>query len=141
MQAPADQMLGRLVVQDVYSGPLPEPRTLKEYDIVMPGAAQIIIEMAQREQEHRHRLEDGINASMIRDTDAEITGRTRAQWMAFAFAIVSVCLGAWLISLDHTIAGSIFAGSCIVGIVSSFLKSGRKKPEPSVTPPAKRNGQ
>jgi uncharacterized membrane protein len=40
-----------------FSGPLPHPQALKAYDIVLPGAAERIISMAEKQQAHRLYLE------------------------------------------------------------------------------------
>src|SRR4051794_22436827 len=40
-----------------FSGPLPPPSYLREYDIILPGAASRIISMAEAEQRHRHAWE------------------------------------------------------------------------------------
>lgn len=40
-----------------YSGPIPPPESLEKYDKVVPGSAQTIIDMAVKEQEHRHDIE------------------------------------------------------------------------------------
>jgi len=40
-----------------HSGPLPDPRTIQEYENVLPGAAERIVSMGEREQKHRHRCD------------------------------------------------------------------------------------
>jgi hypothetical protein len=40
-------------------GPIPAPSILRSYDEIVPGAAERIIAMAEREQEHRHAWERG----------------------------------------------------------------------------------
>lgn len=42
-----------------YSGPLPLPQHLEHYDKVLPGAADRIVSMAEREMAHRHSREKG----------------------------------------------------------------------------------
>jgi len=37
-----------------WSGPLPPPATLKQFDEVIPGGAERILRMAEAEQAHRH---------------------------------------------------------------------------------------
>ena len=44
-------------VEQVYSGPLPHPNTLREYEVIVSGAGQRILAMAEREQAHRHRMD------------------------------------------------------------------------------------
>jgi uncharacterized membrane protein len=40
-----------------YSGPLPPPSMLRGYDAVIPGAAERILSLAEREATHRHWLD------------------------------------------------------------------------------------
>lgn len=45
---------GRVVVTaGSYTGPIPHPAILQQYEQVLPGAAQEIVQMAVREQAHR----------------------------------------------------------------------------------------
>ena len=41
-----------------WHGPLPPPNSLEKYDEIVPGSAQTIINMAVKEQEHRHIMEE-----------------------------------------------------------------------------------
>jgi len=41
-----------------WSGPLPAPESLAKYDNIVPGAAERILVMAEKEQNHRHHTED-----------------------------------------------------------------------------------
>ena len=41
-----------------WSGPLPAPESLAKYDSVVPGSAERILAMAEKEQNHRHQTED-----------------------------------------------------------------------------------
>ena len=52
------QVAERIVaVFESYQGPLPHPRHFREFEIASPGSAKIILEMAQAEQMHRHRMQ------------------------------------------------------------------------------------
>lgn len=41
-----------------YSGPIPPPESLEKYNDIVPGAAERIIGMAEKEQVHRHTIEE-----------------------------------------------------------------------------------
>jgi len=43
--------------QEFYSGPLPHPRHLAEFERIAPGTVHTIIQMATREQAHRHKMQ------------------------------------------------------------------------------------
>lgn len=42
---------------EMYSGPIPPPEALARYEEIQPGAADRIIKMAEKQQEHRMSLE------------------------------------------------------------------------------------
>ena len=39
-----------------FSGPIPPPQVLKQYEEIIPGAGERILAMAEKEQDHRHGL-------------------------------------------------------------------------------------
>jgi uncharacterized membrane protein len=41
-----------------WQGPLPSPEALSKYNDAVPGAAERILSMAEKEMEHRHQKED-----------------------------------------------------------------------------------
>ena len=42
----------KIMAQEHFSGPLPHPRHLIEYDAILPGAAERILTMAEKAQTH-----------------------------------------------------------------------------------------
>ena len=46
-----------LHLKEEYSGPIPHPNILKQFEEVIPGSADRILKMAEKEQEHRHEFE------------------------------------------------------------------------------------
>jgi uncharacterized membrane protein len=49
-----------------YSGPLPRPEDLIRYNDAVPGAAERIITMAEKEMEHRHETENRLIKNRIK---------------------------------------------------------------------------
>src|SRR6478672_8727949 len=80
----------RRIVAGQWSGPLPPPAALEQFERSAPGAADRILGMAEREEDHRHSQEQ----AMLR-SDAQ--ARSRGQWMAFLIALVIIVGGIWLI--------------------------------------------
>lgn len=52
------QVKAQITQVQSWHGPLPAPEDLKKYDIVVPGAAERILSMAEEEMKHRHKRED-----------------------------------------------------------------------------------
>lgn len=106
--------------QQHYSGPLPHPEALERYNQIVPGAAERIIKMAEKEMDHRHKNEDVMTRSAIRTTI-----------MSIIFAFVSVLILSGLVFYALTkgfdvVAGSIAVGS-IAAVSSVFIFFKKKK--------------
>lgn len=43
--------------QQIHQGPVPHPDLLQRYDEIVPGAAERLIALAEKEQSHRHSLD------------------------------------------------------------------------------------
>ena len=46
-----------IIRSEMYSGPIPPPEALARYEEIQPGAADRILKMAEKQQEHRMALE------------------------------------------------------------------------------------
>lgn len=58
-------MLQAAVEISRYSGPLPKPEDLAKYEQVLSGSADRIIRMAERQAEHRQKLEKVVVESNV----------------------------------------------------------------------------
>ena len=92
--------LVQVVAERSWSGPLPAPEALDGYERIVPGAADRIITMAEKEQADRHEMGNG---------DQLVT--KRGQWLAAAICVVFASVG--LIG--------ILKGNSIVGIAAMIL--------------------
>jgi uncharacterized membrane protein len=89
---------GQVVQHFEHSGPLPSPQVLAGYNQALPGAADRIIQMAEREQTHRHALQEHVSRTRIW---AVFVG----MGMAFTIGIVGMVLGYMLLSAGKQLAG------------------------------------
>jgi uncharacterized membrane protein len=94
----------------VHQGPLPSPALLKQYDEVVPGAAERIMTMAENQAQHRQELE----ASVIRtDNLKSLLG------MVFGFVIALVGFGGGLFA---AFSGQPFWGGAVsIGTLASVV--------------------
>lgn len=103
-----------------YSGPLPMPEDLEKYDKVVPGAAERIISMAEKEMKHRHDNDDFIARNIVRTTYISIF---------FAFVSVVILSGLTFFALYKgydKVAGAIAVGS-IAAVAGVFIFFKRNK--------------
>ena len=95
-----------------WQGPLPPPQQLAEYEKVHPGLAERIIQMAERQQNHRHQKD------MAPDK-----WRARGQWLGFAIVIVALGIVAYLVANGSPIQGVVPVFIALSGLVSSAVWS------------------
>lgn len=101
-----------VLFQASWSGPLPPPGILQQYDTVAPGAANRILVMAENVQQHKIDLEKA--ASAREDKTLSLADKTLTNdaaqskwglWFAFIIALLGISVGAWLISIDKAVFG------------------------------------
>ncbi len=105
-----------------FSGPLPHPEDLAKYEQVLPGSADRIISMAERQADHRRNLERTVILSNV----------TLQQWglaCAFVLAMTAISGGIWLSLKGMSGAGLTAIISALAALVGVFVygKSEQKK--------------
>ena len=93
-----------------FSGPLPPPEILAKYDAVVPGCADRIVAMAERNQKHRHEMEAVV-------LPAGIKSERRGQFIGALLYLASLGLGGWCIYTGSPITGV----TALLGVNGSFV--------------------
>ena len=106
----------------MFTGPLPPPQLLKEYDNIVPGAAKIIIDTAEKQSTHRQELEKKV-------IDSDINNSKLGLIFGFIIGIVGIIVGAIIIAIGQIVAGSVISGVTLVSLVGTFVygSQNRKK--------------
>ena len=102
-------------IEEHYSGPLPHPRHLEHFERTLPGSAERILTMAEKEQRHRHGWED-----------KQLSASTISERMGlFGGIVVAVALiaGAVTCAFEHAteVAIALVAASA-VSMVPAIIK-------------------
>jgi uncharacterized membrane protein len=113
-----------------FSGPLPPPSYLREYEIIIAGAADRIISMAEAEQKHRHRWER-----------SALSNTTIGLWFGFLIALSLVGGGVYSVyaGLPYVAGGFLTAGA--IGMVPALIRGKDfvvQRRRDSVEPPTRR---
>lgn len=103
-----------MLVQQSHSGPLPTAREFSMYDQALPGAAERILALAEREQKHRQGLESVV-------VNKELSFKGRGQTFALTALVASLLVVCLFVYLDHPAAGASFGATVVVGVVALFL--------------------
>ncbi|HHT0956237.1 DUF2335 domain-containing protein [Enterobacter kobei] len=129
-----------IVAHEAFSGPFPHPRHLKGYEDVLPGSAERIFSMTEREMAHRHRMEEKV-------LDSAVSRDRRGQILGVISTLAALGAASYLSMHDHdgvaiTIIGVIVAVAGIFVLRKYPLGRGRdqdKAQEPEDDPKDNQN--
>lgn len=93
-----------------WSGPLPPPAELEMIDQIIPGGADRLLRMAEKEQSHR--IEDAKRGQYL--------GWSLAAGAVIAAALVSLCRGPWQVSVA-------LVGIPVLGAVQALIQGRKEK--------------
>lgn len=117
----------RIVRAQSYEGPFPPPALLRQFEDVLPGAAERIFQYSEREQQHRHDVErtqvETIAASTKANTYMDIVGRLFG--MLFLGITFAAALHFSFVEKSVEFAALFYSPSIIAGLV--LLIKGRSK--------------
>lgn len=110
------RQITQLVVSEQFSGPLPHPKHLREYEAALPGAAERILAMAERNLD-----------SLIKSNQdvliAEVEDRKRGMYLgAGLFALLIVSGFASIFVTESEIVPGLFLGAAAIGGIATFIK-------------------
>ncbi len=109
-------------IESEFSGPIPPPNIIKGYEEVLPGSANRILEMAERQAEHRQKMEYMMIHAESRDSLLGIM---------FAFVLGIGCIITAVVTVitfpqnAGVISGAVIGVTGIGSIITAFIKSTR----------------
>ena len=116
---------------EVSFGPLPPPAFLRSFEEILPGAAERVFTMAEKQQSHRHAVEG-------RETglrESELALLFRGQWMGFAFGMLALIGAVILVILGRSVEGltaMLLPVATIIGIFTMAKRFRRRASPPHV---------
>ncbi len=113
-----------VVTSATFQGPIPPPSILQGYETIIPGAAERILVMAEKQQQHDH----SIQKIMIEKHHGDFR---RGQYCAAVVVLALIAAGAFIAHLGQPIIGGILCATGLASIVTAFLaKSKRPSAQP-----------
>lgn len=97
-----------------HSGPLPDPSTLVEYNNAVPDAAERIIQMAEKQQQHRMEIEKAVVFSSNRQSSI-------GQILGFIIALVCIGGAVYLALNGYEKTAIVIATTTIIGLCTIFV--------------------
>lgn len=122
-----------------FSGPIPPPELLHRYDEVVPGAANRILEMAEREAAHRQQVELAVAQANIA-TQAEVVSINRrkvenqfssdrlGQLLGGAISFTALIGAIYLAVNGHSGAAAVVGALPLASVVRALTLRGSKDP-------------
>lgn len=103
-----------------YSAPFPPATELERYEAVYPGFAEKLMERYVKQSEHRMSIENKV-------IDSGIKNSARGQFFAFALALITILIGAFLIYLNKDVLGIVAILSSLAALVGVFIYGNKSK--------------
>ena len=118
--------------QETYSGPLPHPDHLLQFEAIEPGITNRLMLMIEREQEASN-----TTVSKQLEIHEKVIGCTakdnaRAQYVALSALALCLAASVALAFLHAKAAASIVGGTTVMGVVGTFIR-GKVKEKPKKT--------
>ncbi len=111
-------------ISSSYHGPLPPPEMLSEFERVVPGLGGQIVQMAMKEQSHRHLWE---RRALLNDMFMQ-SGALTLGWALAGGALV----GAFFLGMaDHPVPMGILLSVSVLQMVRTIIGGGQQKKEDS----------
>lgn len=99
---------------ELYSGPIPPASELARYETILPGAANRILTMAEKQSQHRQKMEN----TML---DANIKAEKNGQIFGFIIFSIAIIAGFLLVLFGRNVEGLISLIVAVGGIVGLFV--------------------
>ncbi len=119
-----------------FSGPVPPPAFLEQYERISPGLASRMVSMAEAESVHRRQIESSVVESHCQDQRAFHSEVLRGQILATAITVVALVAGAYTAVSGHEWAGGVLGCAGIGGIAINLILGRNAKQESAPKPDA-----
>lgn len=110
----------QLSMSQSYSGPIPPPKLLEDYNHVQPGTAKMILDLWEKQVNHRMDLEQTVIKSDIRRSWAGL-------FAGFLIAVGTIGTGGYLVHSGHDTAGGTIATVGLGSLVGTFIYGTRSQ--------------
>ena len=109
-----------------HEGPLPTPADFALYGDVMPDAPERILAMAEKEQEHRHQIDNDQISILKSKQDAENKESMIGLIAGIAFVGIFFLFGCYLIVIGKPVSGWVSVGTSVLFVVKAMIDRDKK---------------
>jgi uncharacterized membrane protein len=100
--------------QTSFSGPLPHPDILAQYNTVLPNGAERIIAMVEKQSAHREHIENCV-------VEGNVRSQSRGSWFGFIVSMTAIIGGTYLIAIGKNGPGLASIISSLAALVAVFF--------------------
>ncbi len=112
---------GQIYAQaEIFSGPLPPPQILSEYERIVPGSAAKIIEMAVSQSEHRKSLEAKVIGSNVLNSKLGL-------WFGLIIGLAGISGSVVLGVFGRQWSSGFLGAGTLVSLVSVFVYGSQQR--------------
>ena len=111
----------------LYQGPVPPPAIMERLEQLLPGAADRIFTMAEKDQAAAHEAQRSAHERAVHLEKDQHGESMTALWMAFSICLVFAVGGILLILNGFEKIGAALIGTTLLGVVGSFLSQKKRK--------------
>lgn len=111
-----DKLVAFVECIEMYKGPIPHPSIIAEYEKLIPGSADRILSMAERQSSHRISLQSKV-------VEAEIKNSKKGQIFGFVLAILMIGAGITFAFLGMEAGAITTIIITICGLSALFINS------------------
>ena len=100
---------------------MPLPSHLEQYERILPGAAERILAMAEKQAAHRRDLEQRVVGAEIQDLTDQRTETRRGQFCGLGAVTLALVTSLILGLNGQALAGGLIGGGGLVGLAAVFV--------------------
>lgn len=105
-----------MMTAEFFAGPLPPPHMLARYNEVIPGGAARILSMAEKQADHRARLEEMV-------VRGNVARQREGSYFAFIIAMTVIGGGIYLLATGRNIEGLAAIVAALASLTAVFVAS------------------
>jgi uncharacterized membrane protein len=114
-----------------FTGPLPPPDMLADYERALPGAGQEILVAFREERAHRHDIEKRELRIGEKTADAFMANARHGTNAALVVSVIALAVAAFCGYIHEAVLGGIIGGVDLVGLATVFIVGRRQDRSPS----------
>lgn len=117
------QVVSQVIREIQFSGPIPPPNIINEYEKILPGAADRILAMAEKQSSHRQSMEKKMIEAESRDS---LLGILFGFLLGIGCIVAAIVMSIVYPSSAGVISGAVLGGAGVTSIAITAIKSTKR---------------